>query len=442
VVRPRALAAGSVAVLVVVLLGGLLPTSLGGHSGPTTGGTARLQTAALAETNVTVGADPVGVVYDPVNKEVYVADSGSNTTSAIASKSHKVVTIPVGQDPQRLLFDPADQDVYVLNEVGHSISVINGSNRVIRTFALPLGYPGPLALDPANGNVYVFGYNGSVPTLWDLNHTTRAMHGVLLLGAPSGLVYDNATTDLVLPEGTPNDLQLVAPNDSVATVHLARGLTPEFALYDPATQDMVVTDLGAPPSGVTRTGNVTVLGPSNSIVKTLKVTQAPGRSAYDPADQAVFVESEGGGTLASPNTTVTVLRPNLTIAKTLTLGMDCGSPTYDPKNQEMYVPCLRSNQTYAINSTTWKVVARLTTRGAPMVAVDDPGTSQMMVFNDPVFYSRNLTTHTLAFAIPASNRGVTSLALGTGGAGGELWDPTDSGLWVTNIASGTVTVIT
>jgi YVTN family beta-propeller protein len=426
----------------MVLLAAVLTGPLAARATPPPGGSAGLGTDTLTETNLTVGADPVGVVYDPANKEMYVANSGSNTTSAITSRSHMVVTIPVGQDPHRLLYDPADRGVYVLNVLSHNVSVINGSNRVARTFTLPAGYPGPIALDPANGNVYVFAYNGSVPTLWDLNHTTGAIHGLPLVGVPSGLAYDNATGDLVAAEGSSNDLQLVAPSDAVTMLHLVKGLTPGFALYDSANQDMLVTDLGAPPRGVTATGNVTVLGPSNSIVKTIKVAQAPDFSAYDPADRAVFVESQGGGTLLSPNTTVTVLSPNLTIAKTLTLGRGCASPTYDPKNQEVYVPCLLSNQTFAINGTTLKVVARLATLGVPMVAVYDPATSKMIVFNDPVYYSRNLTTHTLGYAIPESNRGVRTVTLGTGGVGGEAWDPSDSGLWVTNVASGTVTVLT
>jgi YVTN family beta-propeller protein len=441
-VRQRTLAAGAVAVLAVVILAAVFTAPLAARPRPPPAGSAGVRTDVLTETNLTVGAYPVGVVYDPANKEVYVANSGSNTTSAIASRSHRVVTIPVGQDPHHLLYDPADQGVYVLNVLSHNVSVINGSNRVARTFTLPAGYPGPIALDPANGNVYVFAYNGSVPTLWDLNHTTGTMRGLPLLGVPSGLAYDNATGDLVAAEGSPNDLQLVAPTDAVTRLHLAKGLTPGFALYDPANQDMLVTDLGAPPRGVTATGNVTVLGPSNSIVKTIKVAQAPDLATYDPADQTVFVESQGGGTLRSPNTTVTVLSPNLTIAKTLTLGRTCTSPTYDPKNRDVYVPCLLSNQTFAINSTTLTVAARLTTLGVPMVAVYDPGTSKMMVFNDPVYYSRNLTTHTLGYTIPATNRGVRTLTLGTGGVGGEAWDPTDFGLWVTNVASGTVTVLT
>lgn len=398
----------------------------------------------MTETNITVGKTPSGIAYDPSNKEVYVVNTASNTTSAIKSTGGTPVTIKVGLGPDAVVYNPADKDIFVLNEYSGSVSVINGTNKVIHTLTLPGPDPTSLLVDPANGNVYVVDYNVTVETLFDLNHTTWKLHGVPLKGPSFSVLFDNATSDIVLAIPQLNDLQIVTPADSLSTIHLTKGTAPAFLSYDPANKDVLVADLGEnfTTGKLTKTGNVTALGPANTIVKTLTVAAAPILAAYDPSDKDMFVVSFNALPFGAKNSTVTVLTSTVTVAKALAVGKYCEFPSYDAKNTEMYLPCTRSNVTYAINSTTFAVAAKVATPGNPVVAFYDPGISEMMVFNDPVFYNKASTTKTLDFVVPSSNTGVVKLTLGAGGTGDGLYDPTNSGVWVTNEGSGTVTVIT
>jgi hypothetical protein len=313
---------------------------------------------------------------------------------------------------------------------------------VIHTLTLPGAFAVFLVYDPANGNVYSFSYNGSVPTASDLNHTTWKVKSIALAGAPDAVLFDNATNDIVVSEPAGPALQVLTPKDVVSTVHLPKGKTPAWLTYDPTDKDVFVSDLGETGTGVTKTANVSVLGSANTIVKTLTVAGGALPSAYDPADHDVFVVSLANFPNGTKNGTVTVLTSTLTVAKTIAVGKYCEFPEYDPANHDLYLPCTRSNQTFVINSTTFKVTAKLATTGNPVVAFYDPGISEMMVVNGPTFYNRASTVKTLVFVVPSSNTGMTKLTLGYGGAGDGVYDPSDSGVWVTNEGSGTVSVIT
>jgi YVTN family beta-propeller protein len=440
-IRTAVLPVVAIAVLAVLVLSSGLSPVAEGRLVPAGGVSAPLRTASLSVTNITVGKNPLSMAYDPSNKMVYVANTASNTTSAIKSATSTPVTIKVGHDPNELSYDPTDKDIYVLNDLSGTVSVINGTNKVTHTLTVPGSFGSFLTVDPANGNVYTFSYNGSVPTLSDLNHTTWKVKNIAVASRLDSMVFDNATNDLVVSEPALNELQIIAPNNAVSKVLLTKGLTPAYLTYDPADKDVFVTDIGENAMGVTKTGNVSVLGTGNTIVKTIQVAPAPIVASYDPADRNMFVVSLTNLPVPTKNGTVTVLTANLTVAKTVPVGKFCEFPSYDPTNHDMYLPCTRSNQTYVINSTTFKVAVKLATTGNPVVAFYDPGISEMLVANDPVLYNRTSTVKNLAFVVPASNSGMMKLTLGIGGLGDGIYDPTDFGVWVSNTGSGTVSVI-
>src|SRR2546430_8843582 len=86
-------------------------------------------------TTILVGPAPVFDVYDPVNGNVYVGNSGSNTVSVISSSTNTVIaTIVVGSNPAWLGWDPANGDVYVSNDGSSTVSRISSrTNTVVAT---------------------------------------------------------------------------------------------------------------------------------------------------------------------------------------------------------------------------------------------------------------------------------------------------------------------
>jgi YVTN family beta-propeller protein len=438
-------AVAAVAVLALLVASASLAAPSADRLLPLGGPSAHLATDSLTVSTITVGKQPIGVAYDASNKEVYVANYGSNTTSALKTPTGTPTKIPVGHGPAAVTYDPTNKDIYVLNEISGTVSVINGSNKVIHTLTLPGPFPTYLTYDPANGNIYTLSSNASGQELSDLNHSTSVVKSLTLGSTAESMAFDNATNDLVVSEyavpPAKGSLQIISPSDIATTVKLTKGMTPDFMAYDPTDKDLFVNDLGVTSKGLTKTGNVSVLSSAGKVVKTISVAAAPIWTAYDPTDQDMYVLSLLSISNPKVNDTLTILTSSLTVAKTLTLGAFCGYAAYDPVNHDMYVPCARSNTTFVISSATHTIVKKLSTGGTPVVAFFDPGVSDMLVAGDPVYYNASSTTHNTVYVVPSSNTGITTLTLGTGAAADGVYDPNDLGVWVSNEGSGTVSVI-
>lgn len=81
------------------------------------------------------GDTPVGLAFNPSNKDMYVANQQSDSVSAIDSSSNKVVdTVPVGTFPVDLAFNPSNNDMYVTDQNSGTVSIVDSpSNKVVGT---------------------------------------------------------------------------------------------------------------------------------------------------------------------------------------------------------------------------------------------------------------------------------------------------------------------
>ncbi len=94
------------------------------------------------------------VAESPNFGKVYVVGSVSNTLSIIDLDFRVSESIPVGVRPLSVAFNPATEKVYVTNYVDHSLSIIDTQTlqqEVIDTGKNPLG----VAVNPLTGDVYV-----------------------------------------------------------------------------------------------------------------------------------------------------------------------------------------------------------------------------------------------------------------------------------------------
>jgi YVTN family beta-propeller protein len=440
-VRYFRLGAGVAVLLVVVLVSGATATNA--HA---TGAPPRLDVAvaSLAPTvkAVTVGTDPAIATYDPANREVYVGNTGSGTVSAVNSTSYVVKSIAVGKDPLDIVYSASSKDVYVENFESGNISILSSSNKVVHSVTLP-GTPFTEVYDPANGDVYVVTIGASGTLASDINHTTWSVKNVKLGSDAYYSAYDNASSSLVFASTALNALTVVSAKDVTTTVNLTVGKTPAFMVYNPSDKDLYVSDLGESGTGYTKTGNVSVLSSANKIIATIKVGESPFYGSYDPASHDIFEVNTGGlpSGKSYPTTSVSVIGTGNTVLTTLTLGKGGAVATYDPNNSEMYVSCADSNKTYAINSTTNKIAATVKTTQYASAAIPDPALGDEVAVGFPEFANSTSTTRTIVTLIPASNTGTSTLTLGIGPTGGFVYDPADSGLWIVNGGSKSVSII-
>ena len=94
------------------------------------GGTSNIVSVISGQTNtvvgsISVGMGPLGIVYDPVNNNLYVANSDNDSVSVISGQTNTVVgsPIPVPTDVGFITFDSFNNNLYVTDDGGF-VSVI------------------------------------------------------------------------------------------------------------------------------------------------------------------------------------------------------------------------------------------------------------------------------------------------------------------------------
>jgi YVTN family beta-propeller protein len=395
---------------------------------------------AITLKTITVGSKPGFALYDPANKDVYVANEGSATVSAISSTTYAVTTVKVGTEPLILTYSPSSTDLYVLN-FEKSITVISSANKVLTTITPAKGaIPFTQAYDPANGDVYVVCVTTTTPEIVQINHATYAQTAIPLpTGSLEYVTYDNATSSLVVSDGEANELSVISSSNVVTTVKLTAGEWPTWMVYNPHDSDLYIVDIGETSHGYTKTGNVSILASSNKITATVKTGELPTIATYDPKNFDIYAVDTGvpsGKTY--PTSSVTIIS-GTKLVKTLTIGKYGVVASYDPSNTEMYIACPASNLTYTITNANAAGPTVVTKQYAGATEYD-PALGDMIALGITDFLGAS-AADTLATVIPSSNTGTSTLTLGEGPVAGGAWDPTDSGLWEVNGGTTSVTVI-
>jgi len=353
---------------------------------------------ASSPPSISVGTAPGTPMYDPLNDQIYVPNSGSGTVSVVSGSTDQVLaTIPVGSYPLTPILDPANGEVFVANFLSGNVSVINGTldlvtasltvgtgphspaydassgrlfvanngsndvsvingalNRVVAT--LPAGTePESPALDTVNGELYVPNYGSGNVTV--LNGSTDTRVASIAVGSgPASPVYDPASGDVYVPNYGSNTVSVIygATNTVIATVLTGtapfspRGAGPEVfsrttvpfghPLYDPSNGDVYVTNAG--------TDNVTVIsGTEIKVVGAVPVGSGPRAPVLDPADGNIYVANNGSNNLSVISATT-----NTPVGSVAT-GANPAPPVFDNASGKLYVPNTGSANVSAVPSS-------------------------------------------------------------------------------------------
>lgn len=200
---------------------------------------------------------PEGIALDPINQEVYVADYGSGSATAIYARNDTVAASfgVGGAGPQGVLFDPVTDQVLISNSVG-TLSVVNPQNNTILTH-IHLGssaQPGPMLYDPATHSLYVA--NRGSNNLTVLNASTYQSTASLPAGnGPEALTLNTSSGDLFIADYTfavTSAVSVVNPVTGSLVQTLPVGIDPEGIYYDTASETVLVANAG--------TGSISYLG--------------------------------------------------------------------------------------------------------------------------------------------------------------------------------------
>lgn len=172
----------------------------------------------VAVANLTTGFSSQGVLYDPDNGVVYVANTDANTITRIAASNRTVLgQIRVSNGPTSLAYDPTDDLLFAADTVGSRISVIDTLSNVSTGPTLPASLnPSGIVYVPDSRQVDVFaGGTGAVNILAN----TPTIESVVLSPSPTEV-------------GTPTTIGVVAVNGSGGYMYTYDGLPSGCAPQD------------------------------------------------------------------------------------------------------------------------------------------------------------------------------------------------------------------
>ncbi|MCI4320586.1 MAG: YncE family protein [Thermoplasmata archaeon] len=417
---------------------------------------------------IPVGSGGAGIVDDPVNGFLYVANPYSNSVSVINGTNHSVAATISIANASSLAVDPNNGTVYVLNQFTPiNLTIVNTtSNSVFSTIPLVSPYNtsnwGNLAIDASSHRLYVaLSYSdnltivsttsntvvGSVTVGYDLEAIALdALVGVIVVSfwgthgelrffsAGNGSFLGRALTYewnplFCVDEGTgfvdvagasTDRLRILNASSASFVANVSVGLTPDGILYDPFNGDLYVSETDA--------GVVTIL---NASTKTLVGSVATGEGASNlklcPSVDRVFVSNSGSGTVSVLNATTN------SVVATVKVSQGLGDMAWDPADGDVFVTS-GGGIVSVLNGTTGSLVANISGfPNPPTRAVFDPANGQV--------YLMDIWGGPVAVVNGTTYRVIANVSLGNGTGVDIEYEPITAEVWVVTSWPGVLMAI-
>ncbi len=332
--RRRPLAGGSVPALVPAILlltvSGLLALPVGTAAGtagrPSDGSTNPLLPSPSSRPSAARVAD-VAAVVAPVPSGPAVAAPRPAALSLVGSV---LSTLSVGSNPLGVVANPTNGLVYVADYDSDQLTILNGTD-IVSTIGVPTNPTGGV-YDPSTGDIDVSSYGADVVTFVS---GTQTLSQVTVGTNPYPGVYDAADGDVYVPNYGSDNVTLISGTSVVGSIALSTGQGPDFAAYDSANQDVYVADYTS--------GTVSILS-GTKLVSTIHVGVEPGDLAFDPDNSEVYVPNVGSGNYSVISGASVVANPSL--------GYNVWAAAYDGDNHDIYLGAYGASNVTAISGTT------------------------------------------------------------------------------------------
>lgn len=325
--------------------------------------------------SIGVGTNPVGLIYDSWNNDIYVPSAGGNITVVSGTYNTQKANLTIGGLLEGGTFDPQNGVVYVDSVTGGALEAVSGWPPVVSGSVVVGGFPRGAVYDPADGDIYV-GNSGEnyisivdpltmvtpaqatgafdtweptydsqngmvffpqfgISTVGGLNDAQYGVTALEPLPSASGATgfiaspaIDTSTNVLWVPEHSTDSVGEfdAATGHFIATVGAGTG--PVSALFDPLNDEVYVSNLGG--------SNLTVY-PVGGGVSTTSITVGtePWGLTMDPVTGTIYVADLGSSSLSAVAPGNPAVVTNIPITK-------CASPidpVFDPSNGLVYVSC-------------------------------------------------------------------------------------------------------
>ena len=143
------------------------------------------------------GAYPDGLVYDPVERHVFVSDESGGIEAVFDAAGHRIATVQLGGEAGNVQYDPGSGKILADVQTRNDMAVIDPhSNRVVRRVALPgCDHPHGLYVDAPRRVAFVACDGNARLLTLDLTH--MKVTGSMQVGSsPDVLAFDKSSKRL------------------------------------------------------------------------------------------------------------------------------------------------------------------------------------------------------------------------------------------------------
>lgn len=388
---------------------------------------------------VDLGDESTGVLFDPDNGLLYVANFGSSSVSVVNGATDAVVgsAISVAANPEFFAYNAGSSLVYVgtYNDELFAISSITNSVTATINEQPPGGSDvgtRELAFDPTNGDVYAVSEDLNsllvVSTLLQIDPASGSLRGVAVIGDASGEVsvpgapaagaFDAATDSIYVPDITSDDVSVVSASTDAVVGTVPVGGSPVAVAADADNGELYVANSAS--------DTVSVLSPaSNAVTTSLVVGSVPTSVAYDSANGDIYVANEGSADVS------VIEGATNTVLATVAVGSDPTGVVFDPGNGDLYVANSGSNSVSVLDGGTNTVLQTIPVLGGPQELAYDGASGD-------VYVSDGLSDN-VSLILPGNTFG-GNVSVGSDPAG-LTFDTANGDVYVSDSESGDLTVV-
>lgn len=286
------------------------------------------------------GIHPQGIVFNPVNNLVYVANQLSGTVTVIDSNNQVIKVIqlqpsfPGFCSPVALAANTNSSGskygfVYVACSVANTINVIDLLLNV--TTEIPVGIrPVSVAFNPVNNLIYVANLVSNNISVIDPETNAPVIGSPLPSGGnPIGIGINPTSGEIYIANSISNDVTVYNSSNALVTTIPAIGLRPVTVTYNPANGFMYAV--------ATDNDTVYQIDPvTHTILTVIPVGPSPYNTFFDSANNFLYVQNRGDNSF-------TIISPGNSIVATINLGVQSMGGTFNSNNNFIYVSDTTNN---------------------------------------------------------------------------------------------------
>jgi YVTN family beta-propeller protein len=250
-----------------------------------------------------LGGSLRGVAVTGQPSQVYVACESCATVFHLNTSTGALGAISVGEQPTGIGFDPVNGLAYTTNSLSDNVSAIDVTDdKVVDTIsigsvALGSGGPDSVAIGTSTDTVYVASEGnvntvpGNVSIISGSNGQFEGSYNFWAGPGPSALCLDPQTEQLLVADSVANTLVIINTTSGSLAGRIPVGESPDAVGWDPLNGFVYVANAGS--------ANVTVVnGTTDQVLGSIPVSYGPTGIAVDDETGRIYVTDGGSGALS------------------------------------------------------------------------------------------------------------------------------------------------